>query len=128
MNHETRPEVAELIELVQTRLGTTREAAEEHVSRTILGVPPATTPTGPDPIQDALAKYRAMPALAITPRPINFSLVRFHGIMADLEWITGTVERRQTMPTPDEIERLFKYAARMKVVAEAAGFEFGGDK
>jgi hypothetical protein len=123
-----RPEVAELVELVQTRLGTTREAAEDHIRKTILGEPQTGATTGADLVQEALARYRAMPRLAVTPAPPNFYLVRFHQIMADLEWITASVENGQTMPTPDEIRSLFRHAGRMKAVAVAAGFEFEGDK
>ncbi|MEZ2388220.1 hypothetical protein AB6813_01505 [bacterium RCC_150] len=100
-----RPEVAELVELVQSRLGTTREAAEEHVKRTILGAQ-----AGSDPVQEALADYRAMPALVSAPTPPNFSLIRLHQTVADLEWITLSVERGQIMPTPGEIRALFGYA------------------
>lgn len=118
------PEVAELIELVQTRLGTTRAAAEEYVNRSVLGEPQ----TAPTSIQDALTTFRAMPALVSAPTPVSPSLTRLHQIMADMEWITASVEKHEIMPTPDEIQGLFSYAARMKVAAEAAGFEFEADK
>lgn len=59
--------------------------------------------------------------------PARYSLTRLHQIIADLETITADIESGQIMPTPADIESLFKYARRMKIQAEAAGFEFSTD-
>ncbi|WP_332603360.1 hypothetical protein [Arthrobacter sp. S2(2024)] len=122
------PDVTELIELVQTRLGTTRAAAEDYVHGTILGEPRTGETTAAHHIQEALTSFRAMPALVVTPAPVRPSLGRLHQIMADVEWLTTSVERRDVLPTPDEIRALFSYAARMKVVAKGAGLEFEEDR
>lgn len=121
-------DVAELIELVQTRLGTTRGAAEDYVHTTILGEPRPDETAAAHPIQDALTSYRDMPALVVTPTPVRPSLGRLHQIMADMEWLTTSVEKREVLPTPDEIQAIFSYAARMKVVAKGAGLEFEEDQ
>lgn len=60
--------------------------------------------------------------------PANYKLTRLHQIMADIDWLTTCVERRDVLPTPDEIQALFGYAARMKVVAKSAGLEFEEDQ